>query len=81
MSDGGECRPAVIEGDEACFSEGCEAADEAVKWPSVEFEAMRVSGDGRWVGWTKRDFFCESLSISSVEACRLMSVKASGARE
>jgi hypothetical protein len=65
VSDGGECRPAATDGEESCFSE---APDEVVNWPSVEFEAMRVSGDGRWVGWAKRAFFCESLSISSVEA-------------
>lgn len=47
VSDGGECRPAVTEGEDACFSDGCETPDEAVNWPSVEFEAMRVSGDGR----------------------------------
>lgn len=47
MSDGGECRPAVTEREVSGFSDSCETADEAVKWLSVESEALCVSGDGR----------------------------------
>jgi hypothetical protein len=47
VSDGGECKPAATEGEDSRFSE---PPDEAVKLLSFEFEAKRVSGDGRWVG-------------------------------
>lgn len=75
MSDGGECRPAAREGEDWGFSDGCEAAFEVDNWPSVESEALCVSGDGKCVGWAKRGFFCESFSISSVDACGWMSVR------